>query len=103
MAPEVFLQDCDMLVEDGGSRRRTLSGTEETELLNPASPFNTDTWSLGVIALQIIAVSWYDNIVWQKHCITEIKQKKIDLFQGVVADRWIFCVSIILGNELVNI
>ena len=56
MAPEVFLQDSDMLLEDGGSRRRTLSTSEDTELLHPPAPYNTDTWSLGIVALQLVAV-----------------------------------------------
>lgn len=57
MAPEVFLLDSGLLVEGSGSRRRTMSSSEETDLLNPSNPANVDCWSLGVVLLQVIAVS----------------------------------------------
>lgn len=55
-APEVFLLDSE-LVEEVESRKRTLSSSDEVELLSPPSPPSVDVWSAGVIILQMIAVS----------------------------------------------
>ena len=57
MAPEVFLHDCDLLTTDGVAKRRTLSSSDDTELLNPPSAPNVDSWSFGVMLLQYLAVS----------------------------------------------
>jgi len=56
MAPEVFLLDLQLLAEEGTTKRRTLSTSDATEMVNPSSPPNVDTWSLGVVLLQYLAV-----------------------------------------------
>lgn len=58
MAPEVFLHDCELLVTDGSVKRRTLSSSDETELLSPTSAPNVDSWSFGLLMLQYLAVSF---------------------------------------------
>ena len=58
LAPEVFLLDCELLTSEGTSKRRTLSSSDETELLNPPSCPNTDSWSLGIALIQYLAVSY---------------------------------------------
>lgn len=65
LAPEVFLLDSELLTSEGTTRRRTLSSSDETELLNPPSSPNTDSWSLGVVLLQYLAV----NLKYQSSCL----------------------------------
>ncbi|XP_067948169.1 TBC domain-containing protein kinase-like protein [Watersipora subatra] len=75
-APEVFLHDCQLLAVEGVAKRRTLSSSDATELLNPPSAPNVDSWSLGIVLLQCIA----GELLWADVPVSDVISSLLQLF-----------------------